>query len=182
MSDFYPESREFESRWAYQYLYLTALVVFDYLCYSLNMDIKFCSECKTQKPVDEFSWRRKAKKQRQSYCKLCMKVRNAVYYVNDPKKYRDSMLRLRTRNQDFILKFLVNNHCVDCGEADALVLEFDHVRGTKVDGVSTMVRKPVSLDVLKLEIAKCEVRCANCHRRKTAKQLGFYKSRALGVD
>ena len=40
-----------------------------------------------------------------------------------------------------------------------------------------MVKRAVSLDTLKKEIDKCEIRCANCHRRKTAKQFNFYKTK-----
>jgi hypothetical protein len=29
---------------------------------------------------------------------------------------------------------------------------------------------------LKAEIAKCQVRCANCHRRRTAAQFGWWRS------
>jgi hypothetical protein len=32
-----------------------------------------------------------------------------------------------------------------------------------------------SLENLKLEIEKCEVRCVKCHRLKTADQLGWHK-------
>ena len=34
-----------------------------------------------------------------------------------------------------------------------------------------------NLEVLKAEIAKCEVRCANCHRRKTSRDNGSYRLR-----
>jgi hypothetical protein len=47
-----------------------------------------------------------------------------------------------------------------------LVLEFDHV-GVKRGQISTMVFN-VSLATLDREIAECEVRCCNCHRRVTA--------------
>jgi hypothetical protein len=61
---------------------------------------------------------------------------------------------------------LVAGRCVDCGETDPLVLEFDHV-GTKRGQISTMVWN-VGLSKLEAEIAECELRCCNCHRRITA--------------
>jgi 5-methylcytosine-specific restriction endonuclease McrA len=68
--------------------------------------------------------------------------------------------------------------CVDCGETDAVVLDFDHLRD-KVNDVSSLValRRPWE-EVLE-EIEKCEVRCANCHARKTARELGSYRTKIV---
>lgn len=57
--------------------------------------------------------------------------------------------------------------CVDCGIADPRVLDFDHVRGTKIASISKMVNRVGTAHTLIAELAKCEVRCANCHRIKT---------------
>lgn len=54
--------------------------------------------------------------------------------------------------------------CVDCGEKDFRVLDFDHVRG-KSFTIGSSPRKAIA--VLYAEIDRCEVRCANCHRRMT---------------
>jgi hypothetical protein len=59
---------------------------------------------------------------------------------------------------------------VDCGETDPDVLDFDHVRGKKVCGISRMVGRGYRLWRIKAEIDKCEVRCANDHRRITKKR------------
>lgn len=67
--------------------------------------------------------------------------------------------------------YLSEHPCVDCGEPDPVVLDFDHVRGKKVACVSTMVRDSCSWNTIAAEIQKCEVRCANCHRRKTHRDL-----------
>ena len=58
--------------------------------------------------------------------------------------------------------------CFDCGESDPVVLEFDH-QGEKLFTIGQDLRDrnwPSLLD----EIAKCEVVCANCHRRRTARR------------
>ena len=62
--------------------------------------------------------------------------------------------------------------CVDCGTSDIRVLEFDHVRGTKVDGIGSMIRRGRSIATVQTEIAKCEVRCKNCHALATLTRLG----------
>ncbi len=84
-------------------------------------------------------------------------VRWGLYH----KKYRD-------RNVLWVKEYLAVHPCVDCGENDPVVLEFDHVTGEKLSEVSSLAQTASSLDRIKREIAKCEVRCANCHRRKTA--------------
>ncbi len=46
-----------------------------------------------------------------------------------------------------------------------LLLEFDHI-GVKRGQISTMAWN-VALVTLKQELASCEIRCCNCHRRVT---------------
>ena len=79
-------------------------------------------------------------------------------------KKRSAELRL------FVEKYLSDHPCIDCGESDVVVLDFDHRDPTeKAANVSDLVsqQKGTSFRRLKAEIEKCDVRCANCHRRKT---------------
>jgi hypothetical protein len=88
--------------------------------------------------------------------------------IADAKKYSKIV---RARIRAYIKDYLKANPCVDCGEADPVILEFDHVRD-KDFNISDATRKGVSINKLRDEIAKCEVRCANCHRKKTYERRG----------
>lgn len=82
----------------------------------------------------------------------------------------------------YMYEVLSKEACIDCEENHFLVLEFDHVRGSKIAELSQMVKKPslFSLSCVIDEIAKCEVRCGNCHRQKTrARQLGMEQTEQL---
>lgn len=102
------------------------------------------------------------------------------YYTNNKEYERSRLARIRNtndrkssrlssveRNRIFVRNYLENNPCIDCGNSDIRVLEFDHVRGKKEANVSNAVRNAWELNRLKLEIDKCEIRCANCHRIAT---------------
>lgn len=67
--------------------------------------------------------------------------------------------------------------CVDCGESDPIVLEFDHVKGKKLNNIMTLVNWVAASSTLDEEIKKCSVRCANCHRRITVKRSKSWRSR-----
>ena len=70
------------------------------------------------------------------------------------------------------------NPCITCGEDDPVVLDFDHRDGnTKIGNISDMARFSLGLDTLMKEIKKCDVLCANCHRRRTAKQQNWPKQK-----
>ena len=81
------------------------------------------------------------------------------------------------RNQEYVLEYLKENPCIDCGETDPIVLDFDHVnRKEKYRSIALMIRRATALNKIIEEISKCVVRCANCHRRKTSKELGWFRS------
>jgi hypothetical protein len=85
---------------------------------------------------------------------------------------------LRCRNQRFILDYLRDAPCVDCGESDPVVLDFDHV-GRKRAGVVQLADQEHSIASLEAEIAECAVRCANCHRRRTIIQQNHFRNHLI---
>lgn len=124
-----------------------------------SMMTKVCTKCGIQKSVDSFSARKDRPGLYKCYCKSCRSADNVVYN-------RDASEDRRANIRAFIWNYLCDHPCVDCGENDQMVLEFDHLRDKK-HGISRMAQNTVSIRAIGLEIAKCEVRCANCHRRKT---------------
>lgn len=78
------------------------------------------------------------------------------------------------RNREFVLNYLRKHPCVDGEEANPVVLEFDHRKSEeKLGNVADLAINGVSLSNLVSEMEKCDVRCANCHRIKTAKEEGW---------
>jgi hypothetical protein len=68
----------------------------------------------------------------------------------------------------FVFAYKSQHPCVDCGEADPVCLDFDH-RDPALKVFAVARAFDFSLKRVQAEIAKCDVRCANCHRKKTAK-------------
>lgn len=79
------------------------------------------------------------------------------------EQHRCSVLNRFKENKDRLAALKLAVGCVDCGRADdPVVLDFDHVHGTKTKAISTLVTK--SWQVIERELEKCVVRCACCHR------------------
>lgn len=91
------------------------------------------------------------------------KVRRGKY-TDTREKYRQYRGSIKERNRAVVTSYLSGKCCVDCGNTDPRVLDFDHVRGEKVGNVSHDVRNAWPVRKLLEEIGKCEIRCANCHR------------------
>tara|TARA_R100000781_G_scaffold103149_1_gene66736 strand:- start:290 stop:751 length:462 start_codon:yes stop_codon:yes gene_type:complete len=141
--------------------------------------IKLCSVCKKIKPINEFSFKSKAKNKTHCYCKPCFRLYAKKHYERNREKYgivrRRTSIRARKRNSIFILEFKLSNPCLVCGEKDPEVLQFDHInREEKFKGVSEL-KKGYSINTLLDEIFKCQILCANCHQKKTNKEFNRKK-------
>ena len=117
-------------------------------------------------------------KNREYYLKNKDKIKEKTKKWNDEnrKQVLDNNKAIKKRNYAFLWRYLkMFGKCVDCGITDDRVLEFDHINGDKVSGVKRLADSLASLNRIKTEMRKCEVRCCNCHRIKTQIQLGWRK-------
>jgi hypothetical protein len=133
---------------------------------------KKCTRCGKTKLYAEFQKRAATKTGCASMCRSCKQAYDRAHYAAHPNRRNYINLNRRAARKkahEFICEYLRTHPCVDCGEKDPVVLEFDHVRGQKRNTVAQL--KNSSASAVEREIKKCVVRCANCHRRKTAKQL-----------
>ena len=78
------------------------------------------------------------------------------------------------RARRFVAGYLSTHPCVDCGERGPVILEFDHVKGKNI-AIARLVADGATLNRIQSEIELCEVRCRNCHARKTARERGFFR-------
>jgi hypothetical protein len=139
--------------------------------------LRRCIWCELIRPVSAFAFRSKATGTRQSHCRACHAAYRRSHYQRNKPEYIarevDRIRRRRTENRRLVCAYLRSHPCVDCGERDIVTLQFDHRdRATKLQDVSLLVIGK-SWSIVSREIEKCEVRCANCHRRRTASQLGW---------
>ena len=142
------------------------------------MDTRVCSRCGTEKPIDQFPLRNSLSHLRHTYCLDCRSEYGKGWYERN-KEYQKINAKMhkqeyRQRAQEFVWKYLSSHPCVDCDENDPVVLEFDHVKGKNV-AIARLVTDGSTIERIQNELALCVVRCANCHRRKTAKERGWYK-------
>lgn len=135
--------------------------------------MKQCGRCGRELPLDEFAWKSREAGTKQSYCRSCQAEYRREHYEDNRNRYVAKARRwkdqARRERGQWLIGFFAENPCVDCGEDDPIVLQFDHVRGEKEFSISQELTNK-SMEDIEAEIAKCEVRCANCHMRVTAQR------------
>lgn len=142
------------------------------------MEKKICSKCKEEKELCEFNKNKTRKDGLQTFCKICGQKHSKNYYENNNDKMKTQIHEARKKRKEVIIKYvydyLINHPCIDCGETNPLVLEFDHRDGVdKICNITELVANGNNIDKINEEIKKCDVRCANCHRIRTAYQLNY---------
>lgn len=144
----------------------------------MNLGYQTCTSCQKEKHESEFPYKDDKINNLDSWCYSCYaykaKKRRDEARDQDPEAYYQKLKeldKLRRRKRVLVLNAYLKEHpCVDCGESDLIVLDFDHVRGEKVSEVARMFHSLYSLKRIFEEIAKCDVVCSNCHRRRTARR------------
>lgn len=145
--------------------------------------MKQCRKCNLIKSFNDFTKNKREKDGYRRVCQLCSSTYERDRYHKDESiRYvrhvhaagREGKVQ---RNRIFLFNYLLNHSCVDCNESDPIVLEFDHIKDKKYN-VSHLIAAGYSIAKISEEIKKCEVRCANCHRRKTSKQFNWYNKTA----
>lgn len=112
-------------------------------------------------------WRKEHIKERQLYLKQ--------WHSKNAHKvsYRNSVIN--KRNKEYIKEIKLKTPCFDCNIIyPPVCMDFDHLnKQTKLGNISQMAQQHLPLELIKLEIAKCQLVCSNCHRLRTQKRGQF---------
>ncbi len=136
--------------------------------------------------LSEFNVRAASPDGRHSVCRRCNAVRSRRYYAENLEKHRKAVAaqvaKTRAAHLERIGDYLLEHPCVDCSEADIRVLDVDHRDGEDKTGeVMKLAKAAYSWRRVSAEIAKCDVRCRNCHAKVTYERLGVtWRSRLMG--
>lgn len=141
---------------------------------SFCMEKKICKSCGIQKDLDQFSFRNKSHGKRRADCKVCFgKLRQNHYQLHKKiykKRSRDRSRALALENLSLVRELKAKTPCTDCGHNyPYYVMDFDHKdRAQKKFLLSSLSRsRNTTRTTLLKEIAKCDIVCANCHRKRT---------------
>lgn len=142
------------------------------------MKKKKCTKCNDDLTIDNFPVMNKITGKISSMCHDCKREYDREYWENNKHERSEIKNKQQKKNRSskrkYIINFLKKSKCADCPISDWRVLEFDHRdRENKSFNIADAVN--YSIERIQLEIDKCDVVCANCHRIRTIKQRGYYK-------
>ena len=160
-----------------------------------------CNQCLKTKPLTEFHKNGTGQKfpandprRYRPTCAECIRVTSACKgdskFKPDrrgkrnkggrPRIYQDAAQlkrHVRRKTRVACLYYLAKAGCETCGEHDPRVLEFDHKDPTKKrETIARLISQGYawSSEILRREIRKCRILCANCHRKHTIQQQDYY--------
>lgn len=132
--------------------------------------MKTCLLCRTEKPATDFHNVKRNKDGLHSYCKPCRKRYDAGKYAGDSHKKRqqkDMCAERRTR----LTQYKTSKGCLYCPETDGCCLDFHHRDPNQKDFDLAAKLNSRSWQTVLKEIEKCDVVCANCHRKLHAERV-----------
>lgn len=104
------------------------------------------------------------------------------HYENNKEQYLERNRQHKAMLIQYVLDIKNSTPCVDCNDIyydEPWMSEFDHIADNKSANIAALVSRGVALNKLKEEIAKCELLCVRCHRRRTAKRGGWKPNRYI---
>ena len=97
--------------------------------------MKKCDTCGDLKEEDDYAWRYKLRLIKWNTCMECQTAQRADWYQRNKEEHKcrakeNKKIAIKTA-KDYVWNYLSTHPCIDCGDSDPHVLEFDHVRGKK---------------------------------------------------
>lgn len=120
-----------------------------------------CKKCCVKRTMDSHA---RNKATRTKYAK--------AYYASD--KYKATWKERKLAKRSWI-KEQKDAPCVDCDHKfPPECMDFDHLdRAKKSFNIAAAISSTRTIASIRMEIRKCDLVCANCHRIRTARQMGW---------
>lgn len=109
-------------------------------------------------------------------CRACQRVRyqgNRAYHTIYMRKWRaenrdhahQTWSELRKSKKAWLDAYKRKQSCAKCGESDVVCLDFHHRDPNEKHFNIAVAIARASIERLQNEVAKCDILCANCHRK-----------------
>ncbi len=132
-------------------------------------DTKVCSRCFEHLDWSAFSKRPNGRPG--SFCKECQRENSKAHYRIHKAKHNAGRYARRIEERKKIRELLIKlkeQPCADCGERHPYwAMDFDHRDPVAKEFTIALATRTKSLTRVLLEVAKCDVVCALCHRYRT---------------
>ena len=128
--------------------------------------MKACTKCGIPKETEEFA---KKKGRASSWCKECHNIYTRHHYKSNKEYYSTRNKTHREEMKKWMADIKSDLQCIKCREATLMCLDFHHRDpGLKDCSIYQAIRRWGKKRIIE-EISKCDVLCANCHRKEHAK-------------
>lgn len=126
---------------------------------------KQCTKCKKLLFLKSFGKKLKGLRSR---CLTCSREDMKKHYNANKKDYTRRQREKRAERMKFLHEYKSSTPCFDCGDHfPYYCMDFDHLRDKKF----LMSRAHLEgMETIKKEMAKCDLVCSNCHRKRTFKR------------
>ena len=124
--------------------------------------MKICSKCNQEKEYSDFN---KNGNRLTSWCKRCVRSRSKQHYDEKGILKKEKRKLYIQQRREWFNEYKKTLKCIKCGENHVACLEFHHRDpGEKDFEIASLVSTANKEKLLK-EMEKCDVLCANCHRK-----------------